>query len=128
MEAECGDLSRAAFALERAESEGCCLHERIWTMHSDVLVHGLGAAEEEERLIRRAVRNLPWSSDLWCRRLRGLERLAGEDKGGGGGGWWRRCMERLHKIWLKALELLVPSPDNYLKVRVGVGTRFRVRL
>lgn len=43
MEAGDGHPSRAAFILERAESEGCCLHERIWITHSDLLLAALGA-------------------------------------------------------------------------------------
>lgn len=34
---------RAALVLERAESEGCCLHERIWITHSDLLLAGMRA-------------------------------------------------------------------------------------
>ena len=43
MEAADGQPSRAMLVLERAESEGCCLHERIWLMHSDLLLGGLSA-------------------------------------------------------------------------------------
>lgn len=46
MEAADGHPSRAALVLERAESEGCCLHERIWVTHSDLLLAQMGAKDE----------------------------------------------------------------------------------
>ena len=42
-EAADGHPSRAALVLERAESEGCCLHERVWVTHSDLLLAQMGA-------------------------------------------------------------------------------------
>ena len=45
-EAADGHPSRAALVLERAESEGCCLHERIWVTHSDLLLAQMGAKNE----------------------------------------------------------------------------------
>lgn len=46
MEAADGHPSRAALVLERAESEGCCLHERVWVTHSDLLLAQMGAKDE----------------------------------------------------------------------------------
>lgn len=40
-----GHPSRAVLILERAESEGCCLHERIWLAHSDLLAAEMGAKD-----------------------------------------------------------------------------------
>ena len=45
MEAADGHPSRAVLVLERAESEGCCLHERIWITHSDLLLAQMGAKD-----------------------------------------------------------------------------------
>ncbi|CAN0024612.1 unnamed protein product, partial [Sphacelaria rigidula] len=45
MEVAEGHPSRAALVLERAESEGCCLHERIWITHSDLLLACMGAQD-----------------------------------------------------------------------------------
>lgn len=45
MEKEEGHPSRAALVLERAESEGCCLHELIWLVHSDLLISDMSAAD-----------------------------------------------------------------------------------
>lgn len=67
----------------------------------------------------RAVRNLPWSAELWCRRLRSLERsLEGSMEGsttpenGAAEG-----MATIRKAWLKALSSALPSPDDYVKVK-----------
>ncbi|CAM9954541.1 unnamed protein product, partial [Hapterophycus canaliculatus] len=46
MEVADGHPSRAVLVLERAESEGCCLHERIWIMHSDLLLVQMGAKDQ----------------------------------------------------------------------------------
>eukprot|EP00752_Nemacystus_decipiens_P008742 g7803.t1 len=135
-EAADGHPSRAALVLERAESEGCCLHERIWVTHSDLLLAQMGARDQEETLTARAVRNLPWSAELWCRRLRSLERSSengskrassGEEEGEGGsaataaGGGMRR-------VWKEALGSALPSPDEYVKVLQAYCASFRRRL
>lgn len=49
-EAADGHPSRAALVLERAESEGCCLHERIWVTHSDLLLAQMGAKDQARLL------------------------------------------------------------------------------
>lgn len=66
MEVADGHPSRAVLVLERAESEGCCLHERIWIMHSDLLLAQMGAKEQvctRGRLRCRVCRCWCW---CWC--------------------------------------------------------------
>eukprot|EP00903_Cladosiphon_okamuranus_P006864 g6685.t1 len=134
-EAADGHPSRAALVLERAESEGCCLHERIWVTHSDLLLAQMGAKDQEETLTARAVRNLPWSAELWCRRLRSLERSSeknsfstvssGEVEGKGAASAAAAGMRR---VWKEALGSALPSPDEYVKVLLAYCASFRRRL
>ncbi|CBN77067.1 Sart3 protein [Ectocarpus siliculosus] len=127
MEAADGHPSRAALALERAESEGCCLHERIWVTHSDLLLAQMGAKDEEEKLTARAVRNLPWSAELWCRRLRSLERSS-EEAGGPSGEGTAGAEAAMRRVWKEALGSSLPSPDEYVKILLAYCASFRRRL
>ncbi|CAM9281713.1 unnamed protein product [Scytosiphon promiscuus] len=124
MEAADGHPSRAVLVLERAESEGCCLHERIWIMHSDLLLSQMGAKDQEEKLTARAVRNLPWSAELWCRRLRSLERCPdiSPDEGAAA------MASKMRQTWKDALGSALPSPDEYVKVLLAYCSSFRRRL
>ncbi|CAM9665229.1 unnamed protein product, partial [Laminaria digitata] len=122
MEAGEGHPSRAAFLLERAESEGCCLHERIWITHSDFLLAALSAKVPEASVTARAVRNLPWSAELWCRRLRSLERsseYSADFSSEGGAGYQAvaaAAVAAMGEVWRRALASALRSPDDYVKV------------
>lgn len=96
---------------------------------------------KEARVTARAVRNLPWSSELWCRRLRSLERLRlaggtaaeaspGDGDGDGGkgkgedegeeavvaaGAAGRGAAAEVRAVWREALASHLPSPDDYVK-------------
>lgn len=89
---------------------------------------------QEATLTARAVRNLPWSAELWCRRLRSLERSsefsgegslereAGSATAGAGG-----VVAAVRSVWLEALSNALPSPDDYVKVLKMIGTSFIYR-
>ncbi|CAM9124032.1 unnamed protein product, partial [Phaeothamnion confervicola] len=62
--------ARAHSLLERALAEGCCLLESAWVKLGDLVGLKLGNKGAEAKAMARAVRNLPWSHDLWCRHLR----------------------------------------------------------
>lgn len=72
---------------------------------------------QEATLTARAVRNLPWSAELWCRRLRSLERSpersleSGAEELAG-----VSAAVALREVWREALASALPSPDDYIKV------------
>lgn len=87
------------------------------------------ASEQEEALTARAVRNLPWSAELWCRRLRSLERssapgnntrtgatLGGAEEPVSESSAAAEREKEMRKVWKEALGSALPSPDEYVKV------------
>lgn len=79
------------------------------------------------------MRNLPWSAELWCRRLRSLERsperspehsadflLEGSSGGRAGAAAAvaaAAAVVALGEVWREALASSLRSPDDYVKVR-----------
>lgn len=91
-------------------------------------VHEMRPHTQEEKLTARAVRNLPWSAELWCRRLRSLERSSEEADGR----WGEDTAEAeavMRRVWKEALGSALPSPDEYVKVGKDVfkGTFWNFR-
>ena len=80
------------------------------------------SSKQEATLTARAVRNLPWSSELWCRRLRSLERsyeegsAEGSSESADGGAKAAAATSAVRAAWREALARALPSPDDYVKV------------
>ncbi len=101
-----GELVRAKFLFERALSEGWYVIPDLWSWYSDLLITKLASIVSEKFVMRRAVRSVPTSAELWVRMMQSLERVGAD-------------YDDVHAVMMNAEQLIRPKDDS-LKVAVAL--------